>query len=86
MKEVDVHNFSRSIEVPLDKKISIARGVALRCFGEKAKGSLSLRRGFELTLTRKMEKKEESLRDDYNRFYRSWTKARKVGYAVITEC
>ena len=74
-----MQNFSRSIEVPLDMKISTARGVALRCFGEKAKGSMSLRKGFELTLTRKMEKEEQSLRDDYNRFYRSWTKARKVG-------
>ena len=79
MKGLDVQNFSRSIEVPLDMKISTARGVALRCFGEKAKGSMSLRKGFELTLTRKMEKEEQSLRDDYNRFYRSWTKARKVG-------
>lgn len=81
-----MQNFSRSIEVPLDKIIAIARGVALRCFGEKAKGSMSLRRGFELTLRRKMEKKEMSLRDDYNRFYQSWTKARKVGYEVIAEC
>lgn len=70
--------FDKSSEIPLSKRLQKAKETGLKHFKEKAKGSMNLRREYELILTNKMEKKALSLRHDYNRFDRSWTGAWRV--------
>ena len=78
-------NFSRSIELSLDKKLQKAKETGLNHFRQNAKGSVNLRREYEMMLIQKMDQKARILRSDFNRFYQSWTGAWRVEVLVMDD-
>ena len=78
-------NFSRSIELSLDKKLQSSMETGLKHFRQNGKGSVNLRREYEMMLIQKMEQKARTLRSDSNRFYQSWTAAWRVEALVMDD-